>query len=390
MRPQTLGLIAASTLTGLFLVALGAVAVWQLLPPPLEQPQQQPPFMVQFGGPAQPPAVLDFPFEPVNAQPLAPVELAKVRGDLVAANAYNLSGPHAHGNLTVFLIHGQDKLRGQKIMTLQEGLAQGTVVVTDTRTGTLTINNRGNAALFIQGGDIVKGGTQDRTLPFDMLISAHSQNVPIPALCVEAGRSGPRAGEASASFGSSSEQLPGSKLRMAAYSQNQGQVWSNVQAMQGKLAKNAGGSVNGQQSPTSLQLSLEHPRVQAAVQEYLAALSPALDDKNDVIGYAVVINGKVQSADVYASADLFQKLWPKLLKASAVEALSERRAGAAAAPAIETVQAFLQDAEQGQAFRVQGADGSVIIRQETAQTLLHDTCDPARQNLVLHRSFLAK
>ena len=42
-----------------------------------------------------------------------------------------------------------------------------------------------------------------------------------------------------------------------------------------------------------------------------------------MIGYVFAINGHINSADVYASRALFLKLWPKLLEASAVEAIAE-------------------------------------------------------------------
>src|SRR5207302_1203111 len=151
--------------------------------------------------------------------------------------------------------HGEDKLPNQKILTLQEGLAQGLVVVHDTGV-TLRVDNRANMPLFIQAGDIVKGGSQDRTLPLDMLISANTKNVPIGALCVELGRSFPRGNEISTSFQTSTEQLPSRKLRLAAHSNAQVQVWSNVQALQQNLARTTGGSVQAPLSQTSLQLSL--------------------------------------------------------------------------------------------------------------------------------------
>ena len=124
-----------------------------------------------------------------------------------------------------------------------------------------------------------------------------------------------------------------------------------------------------------------------SVQDYLAKLMPVTEGQKDVVGYVVVMNGKIQSADVYASNAMFQKLWPKLIRASTVEAVAERQPGAAVnVPDAETVQAFLADAETGQAFRM----GATVIRHETGRTLLHDTCDPTQENLVLHRSFLAK
>jgi hypothetical protein len=53
------------------------------------------------------------------------------KGDLKAAD-YVISGPYTHKNLTVFLIHGPDKLAGKNFLTLQEALDQKKVVVYET------------------------------------------------------------------------------------------------------------------------------------------------------------------------------------------------------------------------------------------------------------------
>jgi len=214
--------------------------------------------------------------------------------------------------------------------------------------------------------------------------------VPLQALCVEEGRSAPRGDEVSTSFQTSTEQLPGRKLRLAAAGQQQGQVWANVRSLQQNLARNAGGTVQANQSATSLQLTLEHGRVQANVQKYVAQLAGAADGKKDAIGYVAVVNGRVQSADVYGSSALFQSLWPKLLKASAVDALAERQPGVVTTPTAKEVQTFLTAAEAGQRTGVQGANRGVSLRHETAQHLLIETCDPAQSNAVLHRSVIAK
>ena len=380
MRPQTIGLLAASLVTGMFLAAVGLVLAWPLFNAPRQDGFKFGPDLVRL---AQPDV------QAPNEQPLAQDELPTVRGAVVPAKEYALSEPHTHGNLTIFLIHGKDTMKNRNILTLQEALNQNVALVHDTG-AMLAIDNRGNAPFFIQSGDIVKGGNQDRTLPYDMLVPPHTNQVPIAALCVEQGRSRPRGNELSASFATSSEQLPGRQLKLAAYRQSQNDLWNNVRIVQENLARNAGGSVQAPLSQTSLQLSLEHQRVQGAVQDYLTKLAPSVEGKNDVIGYAAVVNGKIQSADVYASSAMFRKFWPKLIRASAVEAVAERQPGAVIiAPETEAVQAFLADAEKGQAFRVE-ANRSTVIRHETAQVLLYDTCDPTQQNLVLHRSFLAK
>ena len=317
-----------------------------------------------------------------------PIEqLPQVRGAAVPTKEYTVSKPHTHGNLTVFLIHGPDTMKETRLVTLQEALAANSALVHE---GFVRIDNRGNVPLFIQAGDIIKGGTQDRTLPSDMLIPANSAGTAIPALCVEQGRSFPRGNEMSTSFSMSTEQLPTRALKLAAHRNAQADVWSNVKNLQTNLTRNVGVSVHAQQSQTSLQLTLEHPRVQEAIQDHLVKLAPITQNQNDAIGYAVAINGKIQSVDVYASNVMFQKLWLKLIRASAVEALAERRQGAAAAELNRTdVQEFLAAAEKGQASRTNG-NRTTTIRQEGPQHILFDTCDPAQDNLVLHRSVLAK
>jgi hypothetical protein len=388
MKAQTIGITIASVVTAIFLGAVGLVLAWPYLTAPQQAPRPQRVFAGNFNNQAQIAALPDFPIE--NARPMQADEIPQVRGAAVPTKEYTVSPPHTHGNLTVYLIHGPDTMKDTKIVTLQEAIAGNTAVVHETGMGQLRIDNRGNSALFVQAGDIIKGGTQDRVLPFDMLISANSTGTPIPALCVEQGRSRPRGNEVSTSFSMSTEQLPTRTLKLAAHRNNQQAVWNNVQDLQTNLTRNVGTSVHSKQSQTSLQLTLEHPRVQEAIQDHIVKLAPITQDKNDVIGYAVAVNGKIQSVDVYASNALFQKLWLKLIRASAVEALAERQQGVnGAAPAADAVQAFLADAEKGHAFRTNG-NRTTTIRQEGAQHVLFDTCDPSQENLVLHRSVLAK
>ena len=67
-----------------------------------------------------------------------------------------------------------------------------------------------------------------------------------------------------------------------------------------------------------------------------------------MIGYVFAINGKINSADIYVSNALFKKLWPKLLQASAIEAVAELRRGEKFdAPKPAEVQGFLDDGDKG-------------------------------------------
>jgi ARG and Rhodanese-Phosphatase-superfamily-associated Protein domain len=321
-------------------------------------------------------------------QPITAEELQVVRCGPAKEAKFEVSAPVTHANLSVFFIHGPAAAAEPKVITLQDALNQGLATVHDQ--GMLTVDNRSNLPLFIQGGDIVKGGNQDRVLPYDYMIPAGAMRSPVAAFCVEAGRSRPRGNELSSSFEVSSAQLPTKSLKMAAlHRRSQQDVWNGVSQTQSNLGQNLGAPVKAQLSQTSLQLTLEHPRVQEAAQPYLEKLA-VLPDKGNVVGYAIAVNGRIHSADVYGSSDLFRQLWPKLIQAGVIEALAEQQPRAdVTPPSAEAVQAFLKDAEQGQAYRQTGAI-QVQIRQESAQALLFETCDAGRGNLMVHRCYLAK
>src|SRR5579864_4481210 len=94
--------------------------------------------------------------------------------------ALRLSGPYTHGNLTVFLIHGDDQMKGRKLLTLDEALEQKKVVVHETKdVNQLAIENVSGEEVFIQAGDIVKGGQQDRIIAVDVIVPAKSGKLPL-------------------------------------------------------------------------------------------------------------------------------------------------------------------------------------------------------------------
>jgi hypothetical protein len=391
MKPKLIPLIVVACIAGLAIQGAFALVFFTGTmhlgsgAPPFARPVAAPAFAVG-------PAAVEFAevaeVAPA-AQPCTPEALQALRGPVVPLRDCTFSGPFTHGNLSVFLIHGPDTLKDQKVLTLQSALERNLAVVHE---GRLAIDNAADVPVFIQAGDIVKGGTQDRVLPYDQFIPPQTTGFQLAVFCVEAGRSGPRGLELCTSFQSATEQLPGKQLNLAVRQRrSQAEVWNSVRQLQLALAQNAGGSVQAPLSQTSLQLTLENPRVQLAIQNYLSDLTNVPMGKNNAIGMAVAINGQIQSGDVYASSALFQDLWPKLLKASAVAALAERQAGPAATPpSREALQKFMADAETGQAYQQARGNGNLVLRQETAQALLFDTCDGGRENLVLHRSVLAK
>ncbi len=305
---------------------------------------------------------------------------------------YRLSGPYTHMNLTVFLVHGKDQTH-KPFLTLQEALAQKKVRVYETKNvNELAIRNFGDQDVYVQAGDIVRGGEQDRMISVDFIVPPRSGRMPIGAYCVESGRWNRRGNEASATF-SSSENFASSKdLKLAAKSaQSQDAVWKNVSTVQAKLSENTTVEVRSSVSESSLELSVENAKVKETTAAYIDALSGILRNKTDVIGYVFAINGKVNSADVYASHALFAKLWPKLIKANAVEALAELQKDLEIKPiSDESVKSFLAESEQP-APSAKDVTGRVkLVTREDDKNAFYETVDRSQKDGWVHRNYIKK
>jgi hypothetical protein len=309
------------------------------------------------------------------------------------SSAYRISAPYSYKNLTVFLIYGKDELKNKNILTLQEALDRKIFAVYETSdVNELQVENKSkDFEVFIQAGDIVKGGKQDRVLAVDVIIHVRSGRISIEAFCVESGRWEKRGNENSGQFNSSNERIVTKDLKIAANkSRSQSEVWQRVEEAQEKLSKNVGASVNSAASGTSLQLSLENGKVAATAEEYVRKLSSITIGKPDVIGYAFVINGKMNSADVYASNALFQKLWLKLLKATAVEAVADLRGNEKYNPVKPAaVKSFLEDADKGKAEERAITPRMKAVTRENDENLVFESRDD-KQNVTIHKSYVKK
>ena len=121
----------------------------------------------------------------------------------------------SHANLAVYFVHGVSA-GGAVPLTLQEALAKGSVQVIETgRVNELQIENTGSEQVFIQAGDIVKGGKQDRVLTVSFLLPANSGRLPIASFCVEQGRWSARGKEDQAKFSSAGEAMPSRSALLA-------------------------------------------------------------------------------------------------------------------------------------------------------------------------------
>ena len=310
----------------------------------------------------------------------------------VAASDYKLSGPYTHGNLTVFLVHGKD-LTKKTFLTLQEALAQKKVRVYETKdVNELAIRNFSNQDVYVQAGDIVRGGDQDRMISVDFIVPPKSGRMPIAAFCVESGRWSKRGNEESASFSSSENSVALKDLKLAAKREaSQQAVWKNVSVAQEKLSANVNASVADTLSTSSYELSVENSKVKETSAEYIDALSAVVQSKNDVIGYVFAINGKVNSADVYASRALFLKLWPKLLKASAVEAIAELNKDVEVKPIVsETIETFLAESEKPSASAKEVTRRVKMVTREDDNNIFFETQDRSQKDGWVHRNYIKK
>jgi hypothetical protein len=309
-----------------------------------------------------------------------------------------ISGPYTSKNLTLFLIHGHDTIKGgENYLTLQEALEQKKVIVYETgNVNELAIENVGDQPVFIQSGDIVKGGRQDRTIGTDMIVSAKSGKMPIASFCVEHGRWTGRAGEAAGNFGASDDMVATPAMKLAANMNtgyaDQSKVWSSVSENGKKLSANAGASVASTESPSSFQLMMESDKLRETTEQYIKELQPSIDGKDDVIGYAFAVNGKLSSADVFGSHALFAKLWPKLIKSAAVEALAELTPDATptATASVDEVTRFLNDPQAGQAQRKQVNDRTESTCYDAPDAVMIQTDDSKTGAAGVRRSYIAK
>jgi hypothetical protein len=306
---------------------------------------------------------------------------------------YRVSAPYSYKNLSIFLIHGKNETNKTNIITLAEAMERKLLRVYETSdVNELMVENLSNELdVFIQSGDIVKGGKQDRVLAVSIIIPARSGKVSIEAFCVESGRWQKRKNEDASQFSSSNERIVSKELKLAANgARSQSDVWAKVSEAQKRLEDSVGAPVAAEESRTSLQLSLENGRVAATADEYVRNLSAAIAGKTDVIGYAFAINGQINSADIYVSNALFKKLWPKMLKAAAVEAVAHSRGVRLAEPAkAEAVKGFLADADKGDVKERAASGNASILTREQKDNVVFEARDD-RSKVVVHKSYVKK
>ena len=277
-------------------------------------------------------------------------------GEVTPASGYSLLSPIRSGNLTVFPVVASKSYDTVEFLTLDEGLRSGDVVVTeagqarglirhrprdpvvvhpmrDAEVNRLVLVNNSKRPLLLLAGEIVTGGKQDRVIGKDRIVPPESDPVDLSVFCVEPGRwvaangnndfgGGGAGGGVVASFG-----VRGSAMA----AKNQQQVWDNVgkskQAMAAIVPAPAAAEVNATTSYARVMDNKEVQKQVDAVAEPVRrnyeSVIRQLRDKN-AVGVVVAVNGEIVWADIFASTQLLQKYWPKLVRSYATEAVVTR------------------------------------------------------------------
>jgi hypothetical protein len=307
-----------------------------------------------------------------------PCLLSAQAGELPQASnlsaTYSLLSPIRSGNLTVFPVVSSKSYDTREFITLDEGLRAGDVIVTEAgqarglirrRPGSppalppdrgaevnrLVLVNNSTRPLLLLAGEIVTGGKQDRVIGKDRIVPPESDPVDLSVFCVEPGR------WVAANGKNSFESAPAAPFASpvvrskAMGAKDQQQVWDSVrdsqQAM--SLAVQASGpdAVGGLNSTSSYARVMEDKEVRkqvdsvaAPVERNYESVIRQLRDRN-AVGVVVAVNGEIIWSDIFASTQLLQKYWPKLIRSYAADAVITKAKGGEAT--LKDAQKFIDD-----------------------------------------------
>jgi hypothetical protein len=282
-----------------------------------------------------------------------------------AENSWRLLPGITYENITLFPVVSSGGADTSAFLTLDEGLASGEVVVTeqgsggmirservtpavDTNRGAavnqLVLINRSKRPLLLLAGELVSGGKQDRIIGKDRIVPVGAEPLPLDVFCVEHGR-----WSSGSQFSAAKTMVHPSVREQAALAQDQNQVWSAVRAGSTAPAARQESVEVSVMGPTvitadsisqSVQMNAptqayskiyEDGRVGASVDQMVSMLERRFEKAVDglkgerVVGVIVAYGDEVAWSDIFASPELFNHYWMKLLRSYSVEALARPR-----------------------------------------------------------------
>lgn len=297
----------------------------------------------------------------MNCSILAQLGFVLLAATFVSAGApaheYKILSPVTKGHLALFPIIGGDDANTANLLTLDEGLRSGAVIVTEAgslqgliRRGTrypqnsggevnrLVLVNNSDRPLLLLAGEVLTGGKQDRVIGVDRLVPPRSEPIDLSVFCVEPGRWV----ASSENFSSMSSAMAQPSVRMPAMAaRDQHRVWDSVGRAATEMAAAAPQASSAIGGPTSYAKVMQNPEVEKKVTSVAADYDSLLHELRKVgaKGVVVAINGRITWADVFVSTDLLEKYWKKLIRSYAAESLTDVSTGGQADQ--KTAQMFL-------------------------------------------------
>lgn len=204
-----------------------------------------------------------------------------------------------------------DEAMEQEAIQLTEASEQGMV-------NNLIVVNLGSKPVLILDGEELVGAKQNRMVNATMLIPGHGK-LDIPVSCVERGRWRYESNRFDKSDAHGYAELrrkkaAGVTLNLKAnmsFASDQHDVWNEIDRKQAQMGVN---------SHTDAMNDV-YKKYQKELDEFISGLRP---DPNQS-GLAVFINGKFTCLDIFSHPDVLGKLWTKLLKSYAMEALEQKQ-----------------------------------------------------------------
>jgi hypothetical protein len=303
-------------------------------------------------------------------------------GEQASASSYKVLDPIRHGSLTVFPVAAPKSYATAEFLTLDEGLRSGEVVVTEygnvrgllrrrhitpamqhdsAEVNRLVLINSSKHPLLLLAGEIVTGGKQDRVIGKDRIVPPESDPVDLSVFCVEPGRwvaTSDHFGMSGTTYGSGSAGGIGGGVNLGVMAQpsvrakamgdkDQNQVWAEVRKQQQAMETVEVAASAAPVPTTSYARVMENKDVKEKVDEvarpieqnYQSLIKQLRDRK--AVGVVVAVNGRIIWSDVFASTELLEKYWPKLVRSYASEAVVTRAKGGEAS--LSQAEAFLAD-----------------------------------------------
>lgn len=223
--------------------------------------------------------------------------------------------PIYYENLTIIPVYNPQINDRTHYTTLDEALNKNWLEITEIDGGNVPkvrLTNRSNSYIYLMGGEILSGGKQDRIIGRDVLIAPKSRNVVVPVYCTEQGRWQ----QESATFYSKSNLGTFNMRATAQYAPSNAQyeIWNTISDSNQKMGVNS--------QTQAYQRLYEDKSVRRKISQHEGHMNNIPQLNRDTVGVVVGIGGDIISVDLFANPDLFRKLWPKILKSSALSAIS--------------------------------------------------------------------